>query len=254
MSDQEDDKIQQYRREQLEPEIIAMSVEIEGQENPTLIVNIDDPGAKKAIKKVIVWLGLLTGGVVEWATRSTRRQIAVALAGTATIATATAVATGVLDQPRTTQPPAVIERTITMPAAPPMTVTTSPPNTTSPSYLTMPPTVDATRVELPPERTTAVRHPTGPVRTSQAEPSPTRAPTLTHSAPPMQSSPPFTENAASAEGSTETGVADTQSDEPDPTPGPPVPTPQPEPTVTGAERDCAIEVDLGDLLDLCVLS
>lgn len=101
-----------------------MSVEIDEEENPTLIVNIDDPAAKSAIRRVIIWLGTL-GGLTEWIEQSATRQTIAAVVGTAAIATAgTATVTEIIrDGPQTKSPPVVTQRTVTLSSEPRTTVT-----------------------------------------------------------------------------------------------------------------------------------
>lgn len=238
------ENVHPYRREHLEPEIAAMSVEMDDGENPpALIVNIDDPNAKGAIGKVIVWIGASIGGAVELIRRSIQTHPARVLAGTVVLTTATTSAVsplviGELDRP----PPIAIERIVTLPAAPgPVrTVTAASTHTTSRT-----PTVSAPRrsPSHPPPTLMPSWQPTGNA-------TPRRTPRFTRS--PRTASPP-----------TDTETQSTEAGRPT---TPPLETPQPEPETPPTDRPPAepsnpaaagcggvIEVDVDPLLDICIL-
>lgn len=250
MNDPEKEKIQQYRRQRLEPEIAAMSVESSEDENPTLIVNIDDPTAKGTIKKVIIWLGGLAGlGEILrwWSRRSPKEQMAAAMAGTAAVATiATAAVTPITrDDGDTSRPPVVAERVVTLPPEPPVTVTASPrPSKTAP------------RESPPASPAPAIEHPARPTRSEQplggGETARTRTPAPSPS--PRRSTKPPTRDAPP---STAQPIAESDSPRPNTTaptsPSAPTTQPEPEPEPTVAALDCVVEVDLDPLLDLCLL-
>jgi hypothetical protein len=260
---QEQDNVQQYRREQLEPEIAAMSVETDDDGNPIVIVNIDDPAAKNAIKKVIVWIGALTGlgWIVDWVQRSLRRHVVLAIAGTATVASAvTAVATeSARDRPR---PPAMAQQVITLPPPPPITVTATPtvkkptPRKAITPAHTRPPaeSVELPRPSAPPaisasNRPRTLPHSTPPPATERPSTSPAVRPTQADNSPLAQ--PTLTISPDSIPESTPTVTPTQPSPEPEPTPEP---EPEPQPPVV-ADDDCSglVEVDLDPLLDLCLL-
>lgn len=255
MTDQPQKNVRQYRREQLEPEIAAMSVEIEESENPIVIVNIDDPAAKGAIKKVIVWLGTITGigWIVEWLQRSVRHQIVLAVAGTATVAiTATAVVVTdiVREKPR---PPTTAQHVITLPPPPPVTVTapttqpTTPPSTAEPER-SMPPAEGREQprpASTPQPIPESTRHSPRPAPTRSAKPT-TTATNSRSSAPTAASS----KRPAPDVDPPPTSAAPMATTDPPPQPSP---EPEPEPTVAAADCQGLAQIDLDPLLDLCLL-
>lgn len=171
MNDQKDEgeKVQEYRRQHLEPEIAAMSVSVDDQdENPTLIVNIDDPSAKSAIRKVITWLGIIGGGIFTWSRRAAKEQMALAMAGTATIATVTtaAVTTITRDDADTGRPHIATERVVTLQPGPPVTVTASPKPSKTPPRSESP----------PPDPAPGREQPARPKRSERPAPRSTRTP------------------------------------------------------------------------------
>ncbi|HEY9371002.1 hypothetical protein [Streptomyces sp.] len=261
---QEHDNVQQYRRERLEPEIAAMSVETGDDDNPIVIVNIDDPTAKNAIKKVIVWLGAILGigSIIEWVQRSTRRQLAFAIAGTAAVATsATIVATEtVLPDRGRPASPVIAHRVVTLPPAPPITVTATPKPRPTKTRATQEPTRPKTR----PTRTVARPLPAATVAPPRPEPTrskpratPSATPSVRRTRPPVR-----TEEAGPDPSGSDVGppASVTPTASPPPTQQP-TPDPEPEPTTSfpdppaDATRTCdgLVEVDLDPLLDLCLL-
>lgn len=244
MTDQRKENIQQYRRQRLEPEIVAMSVELSEDENPTLIVNIDDPEAKSGVKKAIIWLGTI-GGIFEWSRRSTKEQIALAVAGTAVVATAAtaAITAMALDGSDADRPPVVAERVVTLPPDPPVTVTSSaePSKTITRSE---PPPRSGTPAREQPAHSTSIEQPDAGVAPIQAR---TPAPRPRRSRePPVQDAPPTMPPPAEAD----SPAPETT----DPPPTRPAPQPEPDPIVAAAPS-CAgvVEVDVDPLPDLCLL-
>ncbi|MFC7103876.1 hypothetical protein ACFQQB_27730 [Nonomuraea rubra] len=158
-----EDDVQEYRRKRLEPEIAAMSVEIdEDDEHPTVIVNIDDPTAKGVIKKIIVWI-LAIGGIFEWARQSAKRQL-VLLAGTATVVSGSTLAVSEISRngPEAVPTPVIAQRTVTLPPPPVTTSATAVPTQSPPQ---------ASSTSRPPETRS---RPTG--ATSAAQPAPNVVP------------------------------------------------------------------------------
>ncbi|MFI7691709.1 hypothetical protein ACIBQ6_21760 [Nonomuraea sp. NPDC049655] len=255
MTENQRDNVHEYRRERLEPEIAAMSVEIDEDENPIVIVNIDDPAAKKAIKRVIVWLGGITGlaWLREWASQSAQRQIALAVASTAAAGiAATAVMTDVTRHEADPTPPATAERVITLPPHPPVTITAVLSTPASKPSRRRAPAEQADGEDDPPPSTAPP-----PRLVATPRPSPTADPTTSpraHATEPT--APPKT---------SDRGGRHSDADQPGRSTAPPTttppspqpaaqPEPTPEPTVAAAE-DCdgLVEVDLDPLLDLCLL-
>lgn len=252
----EEEKVQEYRRQHLEPEIAAMSVSIDDQdENPTLIVNIDDPAAKGAIKRVITWLGVIGGGIFAWSQRSAKEQMALAIAGTATLATVTtaAVTTITRDDADIRRQPVVAERVVTLQPGPPVTVTVSPkpsktpPRTESPSPRPAPGKEQAARP-------TRSKRPDGGVRSPRSTRTPASVPSPTRSAQPSaDEAPPPTKAPTRGADPSVAGIADL------PLPTPPVPTP-PVPPIgikppvrVASGCDGVVKVDVDPLPDLCLL-
>lgn len=245
MSERKPEKIQEYRRQSLEPEIAAMSVEIEDDEIPTLIVNIDDPAAKGAIKKVIGWL-ITVGGILEGVRQVTKPQIALAVAGSATAASViAAVITESGGGVHTYNPPAAIQRTVGLYPSPVITGTASPTAKKTTPRATRPPRharTPAGAVTPPP-----ADRPAPETSTSRATVDPTR-----RSRTPSQvteSSPAQADGPLNASGQ--------QTPEPTRPPKTPEPTggPGPESPATEAAAGCGglVAVDLDPLLDLCLL-
>lgn len=267
MTDKPQENVHEYRRERLEPEIAAMSVETEEADNPMVIVNVDDPAAKSAIKKVIGWLGVISGigWLIKWAQRSARRQLAVAVASTAAVA-ATAAAVVVVEaaQNGETRPPATAERVVTLPASPPVTVTVTPsPDPTAPPAIRDTPPHERSHPRLidvadrpTPSRASSVpvSEPTRP-RRRRTPPPATRA----SAPPPVQAEAaepgPPSRDVDSPASTTAPTVSDSTPEQPTtgPEPTPPPPSVEPEPTLAAAGCDGLVEVDLDPLLDLCLL-
>lgn len=281
--DEKPETAQQFRRQQLEPEIAAMSVEIdEDDDKPTLVVNIEDPTAKKAIRRVIVWIGGV-GGVLEWWRQSVQRQIVVAMVGTAAVTT---TATAVIDSVSAespVQPPAAMR---IVHVQPPVTITVTPPTakpTPKPSKRVRKPTPSASRpvadrpatsrpIALPERSTWQPARDAQPTRERTRVPEPTRKaePTRKPATKSARSpSPTVKATTSEPEPSTAALVQDgpMAGDNSPPTRRPEPEAqqqPQPEPTQESAppppdlgspstSRDCAVRVDLDPLLDLCVL-
>lgn len=258
-------KVRPFRRERLEPEIVAMSVEISDDHDPALIVNIDDPAAKGAIKRVLVWLFGL-GGLIEWARRSANRPILLAVAGTATVVSVgTFAVTEVTRNGDERRPPVVAQRTVAVPPA--VTVTAIHTPTAAPTSSQPPQEDHEEGGRLPTARPTSPVRPAAdtPPPQAQATPPPTRksrtpGPTLEGRS--TQRPQPADDSEATQENSPSNAGAQTP-DEPDPEPtaaaDPPEqtsrPAPAPAPSPTAAEADCdgLVEVDLNPLLDLCLL-
>ncbi|MGW4406584.1 hypothetical protein ACWEJ6_21320 [Nonomuraea sp. NPDC004702] len=254
MTENQRDNVHEYRRERLEPEIAAMSVEIDEEDNPIVIVNIDDPAAKKAIKKVIVWLGGITGlaWLREWAAESAQRQIALAAASTAAVVIAgAAVMTDVTRHDVAPAPPITAERIVTLPPLPPVTITAVPSTPAKPSRRRTTAGQADGEDEPPPSTAPPPRLVTTPRSSSTAAPATSpRAHTTKPTASPKTAEPDGRHGDAD---SRERSAAP-----PATTPPSPQPTAQPEPTpepTVAAAQDCdgVVEVDLDPLLDLCLL-
>ncbi|WP_433520057.1 hypothetical protein ACQP2T_63695 (plasmid) [Nonomuraea sp. CA-143628] len=242
-----------YRRQKLEPEIAAMSVETEDDDQPTVIVNIDDPAAKPAIRKVIILVGAAFGGLAELIKRvaSERHRTITAIASTAIVTvTATTVVPAVLDDNKHRPPPIAIERVVTLsaPSQPAATVT-------------------ATITEAPQPSAAA---PTKPARSAEpavfwtrlpsSKPTPERsARTNTPVKTPARKTPTPTPRASDDELAAEFPAtmptrqlpSDTPAPEPEASPEPP--SQDPAPTVAAAGCGGIIHVDVDPLLDVCVL-
>lgn len=121
--DKDKPNVHHYRRKKLEPEIAAMSVQdLDKEENPTVIVNVDHPGAKAAIKKVIVSIGVIAGGIAESLRQAISKHTAVvALAGATAIVYATAEVSN--PHPPSRRAPDAIHQTVHVPASPAPTPT-----------------------------------------------------------------------------------------------------------------------------------
>lgn len=267
MTTDEPRNIHPYRREHLEPEIAAMSVEFldddDDGEKPTVIVNIDDPGAKGAIKKITVLIGAAFGGLAEWIRRNARDRPAVtALVGAGMSAAATAMLITITDN-SDSRPPVVAERIVTVPAMP-HTRTVTARSTTAP---TPPPKETPRRSETAAQpsswRTVApVPEPTTqptaqPERTRRPEPTP-RASTPRPSTSHTPTSREATVQPTRDSGDTGPPAAPVTSAAPGrgATREPPEPEPlQSQPPPTQAAADCGglIRVEVDPLLDLCLL-
>lgn len=250
MSEHKEPKnVRSYRREHLEPEIAAMSVEIDEDEPPALIVNIDDPEAKSGVRKVIVLVGAGFWGLTEWVRRIVQTHPLTVLAGTALATTAAAVFSTVIVDDRRQPPPVAIERVVTLPASPRpvQTVTATATRTvshtptpsivaakSSPSRVNPPPTVAATSeptVAPTPRRTPRA---TRPAKTTPPTQIPSPQPSRTSDTPP-------------------TVANETPTPEPEPEPEPPPTDDPPRPTMAATGCGGVIEVDLDPLLRVCVL-
>lgn len=133
-----------YRRQKLEPEITAMSVELlDEEELPTVIVNVDHSQAKSAIRKVIVLLGGAAGLAAIVRRTTNQHPAVVALAGGAASAGLAATLTAVVIDRPLPPPPTAIERIVTVPASPQeawtVTTTVRPLDTAKPSTNPAPP-------------------------------------------------------------------------------------------------------------------
>ncbi|MET9339206.1 hypothetical protein [Nonomuraea sp. NPDC003804] len=257
MSDEPLSNIQPYRRQRLEPEIAAMSVETSEDENPTLVVNIDDPTAKGAIKKVIILVGIAVGGLVERARQASKaHRTLLAMAGTAAVATmATTIVNDIhRDEGGPVKPPVVAQATVTLAPGPAITVTTTArPTAGSTSTWTQPPAIalpttpprpEVTRRATPPPPRPTPREPTTPTNPPRMQEPPADSPAAEALPTLPQPSPP-TDTLPASEPPTQ---------EPDtPTASPP---PVPSPPIIAAANSCdgVIEVDLDPLLNVCLLS
>ena len=256
------------KREDMPPEIAAMGIPAEGDDEEVEVIlnSNEDAGAAYRDFRPHVLIPLLLGWAGERALRILRdHQIAAAV--TATALATTAVVTGmhtVLDGNGTTiaQPP----------PAPTMVVTVTPPSASatrrqeSSPAPTKPAKPDPTspppaRLTEPPSALEERRRPSNqPARTPPPSPTrkalrPTPKPTVTATASPEASAvqdvlgtsaPPDIED-------TPPGASPSIA-EPDDTPdAPDVPGPSAD-EPTQAARDCAVRVDLDPLLDVCVLS
>jgi hypothetical protein len=266
VKNEEKEKVQQYRRERLEPEIAAMSVQVDDDEdNPVLIVNIDDPAAKNAIKKVISWLGGLIGlgGLLEWARTIVARQTAIAAMGAATLsAAATLAVTEITRDSQASHPTTRHTITLSLGTATPVTVkpTKAPPpkNTAEagPPPARAVPVGGPKRMERSPQPEDAITRSSTPTPTrrqshTQAvtrEPAPESTPTPKTSSPAAAD-----EDAASADVSITVDVSPGRGEETT-SRTPPAPLPNVEATVAVGGKACGVQVDLDPLLDLCVLS
>lgn len=240
--------VRSYRREHLEPEIAAMSVEIDEDEPPALIVNIDDPEAKSGVRKVIVLIGAGLWGLTEWVRRAVQAHPVTVLAGTALATTAAAaVISVVVADDKHRPPPIAIERVVTLPAllGPVQTVTATTTHTVSatprPSTMAATPKSSPSRVNPPPTGT-ATSEPT-------VAPTPRRTPRATRLA---KTTPPT--QIPSPQPSRSSDTPPTAANEtPTPEPEPPPTDDPPRPTMAAAGCGGVIEVDLDPLLRVCVL-
>ena len=244
--------VRSYRREHLEPEIAAMSVEIDEDEPPALIVNIDDPEAKSGVRKVIVLIGAGLWGLTEWVRRAVQAHPVTVLAGTALATTATAaVFSVVVTDDRQQPPPVAIQRVVTLPASPrPVQTVTA--TTTRTVSLRPGTSIVAALAKSSPSQA----HPpptAAPASEPTVAPTPRRTPRATRppkTAPPTQIPSPQ----PSRSGDTSPIVAnETPKPEPEPEPEPPPTDDPPRPTTAAAGCGGLVEVDLDPLPKICLL-
>lgn len=231
-----------------------MSVEITENEDPTLIVNIDDPAAKGAIKRVLIWLFGL-GGLIELVRRSVSRPVVLAVAGTATVVSiGTLAVTEVTRDGEPHRPPLIAKRTVTAPAIPAVTITASA-TPSKAAETTQPPQKD----EQPPHL----------ARTSPPRPAPdifspqersTATPTRRTRAPSPEPEAPTTRAAqedrplnAGSSTSDEPAPESTSAPDPPARTDEPAPAPAASPTQAAAGCDGVVKVALDPLVDLCLL-
>ena len=259
----EPEKVRPFRRERLEPEIVAMSVEIDDDQDPALIVNIDDPDAKNAIKRILTWLFGL-GGLIEWARRSANRPIMMTVAGTATAASIATFAVTEITRDGTMErrPQTITQQTLTAPPATTVTTTLTP---TKSSTAGAPPQEEGGR--LPTAGAAPPWHSAADASSPQARATPpptrrTRAPRPTVEASSTQPPQPTDTSEVTEQGRPLNAGAQTPAEpEPEPTAAPdppqqtdePGPAPAPSPTPAAADCDGLVEVVLDPLLDLCLL-
>lgn len=246
--------VRSYRREHLEPEIAAMSVEIDEDEPPALIVNIDDPEAKSGVRKVIVLIGAGLWGLTEWVRRAVQAHPVTVLAGTAVATTAAAAVLSVVVADDKRQPPPVaIERVITLPASPrPVQTVTAIATRTVTASRTPGPSVVAALAKSSPSQA----HPpptVAPASEPTVAPTPRRTPRATRPAtttPPTQIPSPLSSRSSDAP---PTVANETPKPEPEPEPEPPPTDDPPRPTMAAAGCGGLVEVDLDPLLEVCLL-
>lgn len=231
-----------------------MSVETEEDDQPTVIVNIDDPGAKPAIRKVIVLVGAAFGGLAELIRNLAREHSTVAAVATTAVVTVTAttVVPAVLDEDRHRPPPIAIERVVTLPAPSRLAATVTATITRDPQPSAAPPTKPARTVEpaalktrLPTPDPTRSARSSSPVKTpvtTRARKSPTPAPQASDDEP-----------VAALPATTPTRQPPGDTPAPEPQPSPVSDLPSQEPTVAAAGCGGIIHVDVDPLLDVCVL-
>lgn len=229
-----------------------MSVEIDEEDQPTVIVNIDDPDAKPAIRKVIVLVGAAFGGLAELIRRVAREHPTVTAVATTALVTMAASTVGpdVFNGDPHNPPPIAIEQIVTLPVASQSaatvtaTVTRTPhPSAaapTQPSRSSEPPTL---RTRLPSSEPTPARS----VRTS----TPVKTPAGKTSTPAPKASDDEPAAALPETMPTRQSPSDTPAPEPAASPNPP--SQDPAPTVAAAGCGGIIHVDVDPLLDLCVL-
>lgn len=281
MSDPTGDNVHHFRREPLEPEVAATSIEaIDSDDVPMTIVNRDTRRTvvMAALRRLRtrVLIPALLGAMVERLVRQARRRpVTVAIAGATVVSTmvvSSAFALASNDQPLAA-PPVVVER-VTLPPLPAVTHTitatsavertiTLPPSTPPPSIIRLrpPPQVQTPAPKPPQARPTA--RPSA--RPSQKPPPATSRPEIrvpeTPPATPRQTEAPRPQSVTqpSPRPTQRANPAPSRTPEqtqtPDQTrtpeaPQTPKPTPPPEVPTTKA---CGVRVDLGPLLDLCVL-
>lgn len=239
-----------YRREHLEPEIAAMSVEMDDEEDdpPALIVNIDDPNAKGAIGKVIIWIFASLGGLIELMRRTIQAHPAAVLAGTALVTTVTAVTVDEVRQP----PPIAVERIVTLAASPGPVRTVTATATLTVSARPATPLVVQPAFETSSSTSRAV---VAPTTDPTAEPSPRKTPRHTHppTTPTAQPPTPPRTGGADPPPTIARSTASATKQEPSATPAPPPNTPPPSPREAAAGCDGVIEIDLHHLPDICLL-
>lgn len=276
------DNVHHVRREPLEDEVAATSISpLDSGDVPITVVNRDTRRAvvMAALRRLRtrVLIPALLGAMVEWLARQVRQKpVTVAIAGTAAISTAivgaSAFALASNDQPLAA-PPAVVER-VTLPPLPAVThtITTTPamertitlsPSTPPPAVIRLRPPA---RVQEPAPTSTQARPTARPsAKPRQKPPSATPRPEIR-----VPETPPATPRQTEAprpQSVTQPSPRPTQKADPAPSRDPEQtqapeqtrtpeasqtskPTPPPEVPTTKA---CGVRVDLGPLLDLCVL-
>lgn len=232
------DSIHPYRRQRLEPEISAVSIEL-SVGPPLTIVNRDArrSSAVMAIKKLRAHALLAAVGTlaIEWLIRLKRRNLATAAVGTlsATSAVVIGVTPMIASDDQHNSPPAAVQ-VVTLTPTPAVTRTvTAPPRR---------PTAAPARSQQP-TPTRRASQPTSSARPPYpASPSPTIEPQQqTASAEPNIAAPGSTDSAqrTSSAGPTSSSAA----------PAPAEATQPPQP----AAKSCTLRVDLDPLLNLCAL-
>jgi hypothetical protein len=247
-------KVHQYRRRKLEPEIVAMSVETEEDDQPTVIINIDDPAAKPAIRKVIVLVGAAFGGLAELIRNLAREHSTVAAVATTAVAavTATAVIPPVLDDDRHSPPPIAIERVVTLSASsrPAETVTAT--ITRDPQPSAAAPTKPARSASAEPAAL-RTRLPTPDPTRSIKTSSPVKTPARKSHTPAPQASDDEPVVALPVTTPTRQPPGDTPTPEPQPSPVSDPPSQEPTVAAAGCGGIIHIHVDVNPQMDVCVL-
>lgn len=252
MNEEEPGSVQHYRRRQLEPEIAAMSVETAESDQPVLIVNIDDPAARTAIRKVITLVGAALGGLAEWLKNVAHDHSTVTTAAGTALVTATAITVVpalVVDGEKYRPPPVAIERVVTLTALPGPAATVTVTQFPERSTVAVLPTRRPSQSPVPPTR---LPSPEATPERSARTSSPVKTPARQTPTPKPQAS--DDELAATPSTVTPTRPPPTETPAPEPEPPPTIGAPGAdlEPTVAAA---CGgiIRVDLDPLPDLCLL-
>lgn len=253
------------KREELPPEIAAMGIPVEDEDEIEVILNASEANLGATYRDFRP--GVLIPALVGWATErplQALRHHQLASAVTATAIASTVIVSGIHSVLNGDDTP------ITQPAPAPSVVIVTPPTS---SATRQPSTPTPTRTEPPRESRPPVQQPTERPPTSYRQsPDPRPSPSTSRPRPgpespnteaprPTRTRERPTEPPAATSVDVERDPPDTE-DIPSPTDAPPQPGPEatsepppPAPdTPTQAARDCVIRVDVDPLLDVCLLS